>query len=192
MVAGRRSGNVTSRAVDMFKKTLNVLVISDQAVPGGKWEACLSARDYQIAHVSGATGVASLLQHMVIEVVVIDLASDPQAQSELQDRAFGGLYHPVDATALLSLIDAATHCKHKMREHGGRLAEIEAENRELKQLTQQLHDALAFTGYEWRTQITHLLLASNKLMTKAANVLNTEQTTAIERIFAYCRVFPHL
>lgn len=212
MVAGRRSGNVTSRVTDVSKKTLNVLVISDQAVLGSEWKACLSAQDHQVMHVSGTAGAASLLQRTAVEVVVIDLASDPPAQDEplsvlidhlwpetpiilivdkgnpnppalqVQDHAFGCLYRPVDAAALLSLIDAAIHHKCKMRESSWRLAELEAENRELRQLTQEFQDALAFTGYEWRAQIAHLLVASNRLAAKAANALNTEQTTAIERI----------
>lgn len=212
MVAGRRSGNITSRLTDVPKKTLNVLVISNQAVLGSEWEACLSARDYQVVHVCGVAGAVSLLPRLAIEVVVIDLASDPHDQSEtlpsftdnlgpeipiilvadknnsntlasqLRDHAFGCLYRPVDAAALLSLIDAAIHHKRRMRESSWRLAELEAENRELKQLTQQFQDALTFTGYEWRAQITHLLVASNRLAAKAANALNTEQATAIERI----------
>lgn len=212
MVADRRSGNATSRVTDVSNKTLNVLVISDQAVPGSEWEACLRARDCQIVHVAGVTGAAPLVPHMVIEVVVINLASDPQDQSEqlshlidnlwpetpviliadkdsldaltsqVRDHVFGCLYRPVDAAALLSLIDAAIHYKRRMRESNWRLAELETENRELKQLTQQFQDALTFTGYEWRAQITHLLVASNRLVAKAANALNTEQTTAIERI----------
>lgn len=210
--SSKKIGPDNDRSMKATARAAQVLVLDDRAKPCQKIRTALEERGFAVTYAASMQSIDRLMQRVQVDVVIIDLEfASYQACLELAQQLrerwlgieviallpedtphaellgigesiFGSLRRPADLTGLSSLVEAAARQRQEDLQVGMRLTELEVENSRLRRSSQLIQDAVAFTGHEWRNQLSLLELTAAVLMRQAGADDNDYRIATAKRI----------